>query len=84
MLPPPENFIYNPANGILSWESIPGALEYMIEFSLIQNENWISIYFGPLTSCPFGRPSGTYKVRGRTKDNDDWSGPGKPKIIVVT
>jgi hypothetical protein len=83
MLPPPENFVYNPVNGMLSWETIPDAVEYWIEYAIDLTEDWFDQYKGPLTSCPFGHPSGSYKVRGRTKSEDDWSRPGKPKVIVV-
>ncbi|MCX7736817.1 MAG: hypothetical protein N2319_08890 [Candidatus Kapabacteria bacterium] len=83
MLPPPENFEYNPVTDTLSWESIPDAEEYQIEYAVGESENWLFQYQGPLTSCPFGHPSGTYRVRGRVYWESSWSKPGKPKRIVV-
>lgn len=68
---------------MLSWESIAGAVEYYIEATLDDMEVWSCVYQGPNTSSPFNRPTGTYRVKGKTKDTTHWGPNSKPKIIDV-
>jgi len=81
---PPENFAFNDSTGLLSWNPVIGALEYYIEASLESLELWTRVYDqGNNTSAQFNRPPGTYKVKGKTKDNSGWGNTGSPKIIIV-
>ncbi|MGA2298910.1 MAG: hypothetical protein ABSG15_15295 [FCB group bacterium] len=79
----PENFIYNSASQTLTWELIPDADEYKIEYTLVDPENWADLYIGTRTICPFQYPQGQYFVRGSSRSEGTWSLPGKPHIINV-
>ncbi len=73
----PSNFRYESSAQTLAWDGVEGAVEYEIQDQIDGSVDWNETYLGPNTQCLFDRTSGTYNIKGRTKESsggwDIWS-----------
>ena len=79
-IPPPVNFQYH--NEVLSWDEVDGAVEYEIIYKSISGQHWEVAYQGSNKSCPFDKPYGTYKVKGKSKSTEGGWGDYSPEETV--
>lgn len=81
----PTNFRYQSSDQTLHWDGVEDAEEYEIESTPDGEENWVIEYQGGVaTSCPFNKPSGEYKTRGKAKKSGEWGPEAPPKKITVS
>ena len=84
MAQPPSNFSFDQSTATLSWAPSPDGDYYFIEYSDESESNWIEIYEGGNTICPFPLPIGTYLIKGKAKLGSSTYGPySPPKKINV-
>ena len=76
-----ESYDYNHEERILSWDTVPSATGYYVEYKKEDAVSWEFLYEGQENQCPFDKPAGRYVIRGKSKP--DPGEPGLPRIIVV-
>ncbi len=76
-----ESYDYNHQTKMLSWDPIPNATGYYVEYKEEGADLYELLYDGVEDQCPFDKPQGRYVIRGKSKP--DPGEPGPPRIIVV-
>lgn len=85
LIQPPKNFQYNSSTQKLSWDGVTGAIEYEILYKPdTPIGQWDIAYKGGIhTSCPFDKPPGLYKVKGKTQGTGGWGDYCPEEIVAV-
>lgn len=77
------NFWYDPPTQTLNWDPVPEAEQYEVEYKSLTAPDYVVIYTGTNTSCPFNPGSGTYLVKGRVMKKGSWGLPTNPPVQIT-
>jgi chitodextrinase len=81
----PHNFTFDPATQKLSWDAVPDADNYDIQYKQVNSHDWIQLYTGGTsTEVSFPVPIETYAVRGKARQKGEWGVWSPVETVVVS